>query len=91
MYCLSGMFLFQEFMTNRTASLPHIQTWLPTYEIGLQRQKASNSGLGCLSFSAHNVLYDCMGVGLALIYHQMDLSFSFDGFQSSKPPIHVWL
>jgi hypothetical protein len=32
MYRLCGMFLFQEFLTNRTASLPHIQAWLSTYE-----------------------------------------------------------
>ena len=32
MYSLRGMFLFQEFLTNRTASLPHIQTCRSTYE-----------------------------------------------------------
>jgi len=30
-------------------------------------------------------------VELALVYHQMDSSFPFDGFYSSKLPIYVWL
>jgi hypothetical protein len=27
---------------------------------------------------------------LALVYYQMDSSFPFDGFQSSKLPIRAW-
>src|SRR5260370_30056109 len=35
---LCGMFLFHEFLTNGTGSLPHIQTWLSCYKGRLRRQ-----------------------------------------------------
>jgi hypothetical protein len=48
------MFLFQEFLTNRTASLPHIQTWLSTYKFRFKTARIVSRGSGVCPF-----LYTC--------------------------------
>lgn len=51
--CLRGKFLFQEFLTSRTLSLPHIQTCLSPHEQAPKASKNSKPGFACLFLFAH--------------------------------------